>query len=527
VRRAVSVICATVCVLSAPVTGAAQQREGLREWLHQIDTGLEQVVKLTGTGDVEGARVRALRVYLDHYETIEGWYGAGGRYEVVSITPDIGRAEQAFHVLIRSTSASEIESTARSLREQLKTIERAALQGGAVLYPNVPQPVESAGTRTDRVLRTSEIERVSNEMAAAEAALVRGDRAEALRKVEAAYLEGFEPLESRLPGPLVAGIERVIHLQLRPALKGSATSEQLASMFGDLQHRLGQADQFLVGGGSFWFGVFNSFVIIVREGLEAVLLLGALLAYLNAARTGTRERRRIWAGAVSGIVASLATWIVAITLVPLGGASREMVEGVTALLAVAVLLYVSHWLFQKTYTHDWKTYLRDHLGSAVSRGSALAMMGLAFAAVYREGFETVLFYQALLLDAGGKAVLTGFLPGLLVISAIGWAIIRAGMKLPLKQVFAVTNTILLYLAFVFLGKGIYNLQESGAFAAHPLGWLPSHPALEQIFGFYPLAETVVAQGALGTLLAVALIVYRRQMLRARRVSASREEALAA
>jgi high-affinity iron transporter len=204
-----------------------------------------------------------------------------------------------------------------------------------------------------------------------------------------------------------------------------------------------------------------------------------------------------------------------------------MVEGMTALVAVVVLLYVSHWLFQKTYIHDWKAYLREHLGSALTRGSALAMMGLAFAAVYREGFETVLFYQALLLDAGGRSVLTGFLPGVLVIAAIGWAIIRAGMKLPLKQVFAVTNSILLYLAFVFLGKGIYNLQESGAFSAHPISGLPSHPALQQLLGLYPLVETILAQALLAVLLGLALIVYRRRMVRARAGAAARAEALAA
>jgi FTR1 family protein len=518
-----------VCIALAllPVRGSAQQLEGLREWLGQIDSGLVQVLRESTAGEAEAARSRALRVYLDHYETIEGWYGAGGRYEVAALSSDIAKAEQVFHVLIRSTSSSEIEETARSLREQLKVIERTALSSGAELYPDLTQRMERVGEGAAREMKTAEIRRIANELGEAEAALARGERGEALRKVESAYLEGFEPLESRLPGPVVGRIERMIHLQLRPALKGNTSSAELASTFTQLRTSLAEADEFLEGGSPFWFGVFNSFVIIVREGLEAVLLVGALLAYLTAARSSTRERRRIWAGAASGVVASVATWIVAVTLVPLGGASRELVEGVTALVAVAVLLYVSHWLFQKTYIHDWKSYLREHLGAAVSRGSLWAMMGLAFAAVYREGFETVLFYQALLLDAGGQAVLSGFVPGLLVITAVGWAIIKAGMKLPLKQVFAVTNSILLYLALVFLGKGIYNLQESGAFAAHPIDWLPSHPALQQLFGFYPLAETVLAQSGLATLLGIALVVYRRQMLRARRVSAGREKALAA
>jgi high-affinity iron transporter len=223
----------------------------------------------------------------------------------------------------------------------------------------------------------------------------------------------------------------------------------------------------------------------------------------------------------------LLTWIAATTIIPVGGASRELVEGITAIVAVCVLLYVSHWLFQKTYIHDWKAYLRDHLGQAVTTGSTLAMVGLAFAAVYREGFETVLFYQALLFDVGGRSVWAGFLPGIALISLVGWMVIRAGTKLPLKRVFAVTNSILLYLSFVFLGKGIFNLQESGLFSAHPVSWLPAHPALQQIFGFYPLVETVLAQVVLALLLVGVLLVYRVKVIPQRRAAESAPRAIAA
>ena len=221
-------------------------------------------------------------------------------------------------------------------------------------------------------------------------------------------------------------------------------------------------------------------------------------------------------GVTGGVAASAATWVLAVTLVPVSGASREMVEGVTALIAVAVLLYVSHWLFQKTYIHDWKTYLQEHVGRAMTRGSALAMAGLAFAAVYREGFETVLFYQALMFDAGASAVLAGFVPGILVILAIGYGIVRLGLKLPLKRVFAATGSVMLYLAFVFIGKGLYNLQEAGVFAPHPLAWVPDHEALRQLFGLYPLAETIVAQAAFLALLGAGALWYRARRARPRR-----------
>jgi len=139
------------------------------------------------------------------------------------------------------------------------------------------------------------------------------------------------------------------------------------------------------------------------------------------------------------------------------------------------------------------------------------MAGLAFAAIYREGFETVLFYQALLVDASGAAVLAGFAPGLALIVLVGALVIRLGVRLPLRQLFGVTNAILLWLALVFLGKGIYNLQEAGTFAPTPVRWLPDHPALHQLLGFHPLLETVLAQLALIVFVGTAYGHYRRRL----------------
>jgi high-affinity iron transporter len=277
--------------------------------------------------------------------------------------------------------------------------------------------------------------------------------------------------------------------------------------FNALRAELLTVDEALESGAPFMFTAVNSFAIIVREGLEAVLLIGAILAYLSAIGAEKKHQRRIYMGVGAGIGGSVLTWVVARTLLPVTGASRELLEGVTALVAVGVLLYVSHWLFQKAYLHDWKQYLRERVGQAASSGSVLAMAGLAFAAVYREGFETVLFYQAMLYDAPPMAVLTGFVPGMLLILVVGFGIIRLGVKLPLRKVFGFTNAILVYLAFVFLGKGLYNLQESGMFSPLPLSWIPDSAALQQIFGLYPVAQTVIAQLALATMLIATWVIY--------------------
>jgi high-affinity iron transporter len=205
---------------------------------------------------------------------------------------------------------------------------------------------------------------------------------------------------------------------------------------------------------------------------------------------------------------SLLTWLAARTFIPMSGGSRELMEGITALVAVAVLLYVSHWIFRRTYMGQWKNFLNSRVQKAVGAGSGLTLAGLSFAAVYREGFETVLFYEALIVDQPGTAVALGFGAGAAVIAAVGFAIIRAGLRLPLRLVFRATNAVLLFLSVAILGKGLYNLQEAGLFSPHPITWLPNSEFLRQVLGFYPLAETLLAQLALVTLVVVMYVIYR-------------------
>ena len=519
--RLSTVFAAVVLALStAPAAGAAVVDEpGLIERLETIRDGLDDLERSLSLGDHDGARALAMRLYLDEFETVEGWWGPGGPHATPALAASVREAEAAFHALMQSGDAALPEAVA-ALRDALGPIEREASRQGVVLRPDaasLPALAVAAGGSAlagQPEMRSAEIASLAAELDRARSAYAAGDSDAALAAVEHAYLEGFEPLESRLPSDLVGRIERAIHLTLRPSIRAGDPAAEVDAAFAALGADLALADAQLSGGASFWFGAVNAFAIIFREGLEAVLLIGAILAYMSRTTAGARQRRQVWLGVGGGVLASMATWVLAVTLVPVSGASREMVEGVTALIAVAVLLYVSHWLFQKTYIHDWKAYLQEHVGRAVTRGSALAMAGLAFAAVYREGFETVLFYQALMFDAGAAAVLAGFAPGILVIVAIGYGIVRLGLKLPLKRVFAATGSVMLYLAFVFIGKGLYNLQEAGVFAPHPLAWVPDNEALRQLLGLYPLVETFLAQAAFLVLLGAGALLYRTRRARA-------------
>ena len=509
-------LCAIPLVLGAVGPVSSQTRAHaeafplLADWLAEAAVVVAETEELFGRGEGEAARAKLLRVYLDRFEGIEAYYGEGGSQTTPELSRRVSEAEASFHALLRPDLPVGLAAVrAATLLAEIGRIARVAEAiglGEARLVP-LSQVGPVPGRGSDGRVHTAEIRAVLDQLELAGETLST-DRVAALAHVERAYLEGFEPIESRLPGPLVSRIERAIHLQLRPALAPGGDLPTARAALVQLRLDLGEADRFLASGGSFWFGAANSFAIIVREGLEAVLLIAALVAYLTATGAGVRPRRQLFGGLIAGVAASLGTWVLARTVLPISGGNRELVEGVTALLAVAVLLYVSHWLFQKTYVHDWKQYLRQHAGQAVARGSALAMAALAFAAVYREGFETVLFYQALQYDVGARAILAGFVPGALLITAIGVGIVRFGVALPLRRVFAVTNVVLLYLAGTFLGKGLYNLQEAGLYSPAPLPWAPDHPLLRQLFGIYPIAQTLAGQAAFLAVVVLTYLLYR-------------------
>ncbi len=276
-------------------------------------------------------------------------------------------------------------------------------------------------------------------------------------------------------------------------LSGNAPAAEVQAVVEKIQSRLDEAEGFLSTGLSGTLAVINSAAIIFREGLEAVLIIGAILGYLRATNEPRKYSAWVYAGVIAAILLSLATWWAANSLITISAASRELIEGVASLMAVAVLFYVTNWLFHKAYVVDWMTFVKEQVGKALTRGSALALAGLGFTVVYREGFETVLFYQALLFDAEAGSVALGFILGSLVILALAFVILRMSKRIPLQPLFAVTGLLLLLLAFNFTGAGIRELQEASTVPVTLLPWMPENLVLMEIFGIFPTVETTLAQ----------------------------------
>jgi high-affinity iron transporter len=230
--------------------------------------------------------------------------------------------------------------------------------------------------------------------------------------------------------------------------------------------------------------------------------VGALVAFLL--KTGAGHRRRdIHIGVGAAIAASLLTAVLLETIFQIGQASQEALEGGIMLVATAMLFYVSYWLLSKMELAKWNRFVKGRVQDAVSSGSALALASVAFLAVYREGFETVLFYKALFLAGTGSAppVFLGMVAGGACLAIVYLAINRWGVRIPLKPFFGFTSAFLYYMAFVFAGKGIAELQEGGVIQTTILGAGPRLPAL----GIYPTVESLALQGVLLALLLAGLV----------------------
>jgi high-affinity iron transporter len=253
----------------------------------------------------------------------------------------------------------------------------------------------------------------------------------------------------------------------------------------------------------------GSSLIIFREGFEALLILGALAAYLRkSAREG--RVRDLYLGAAAAIVASLALWVAAKTVIRLSGAGAEILEGATMLLAAGVLFYVSHWLISKAQHAKWDAFVRRRMDGALESGGRAAFLGVSFLVVFREGFETVLFYEALSTSAadaiGVSSLLGGFLAGSVALVGVYAAIAWLGMRVPIGRFFAATGALLYLMAFKFSGDGVRELQEGGLVDETLVSWVPHSPALSGWLGIHPFAETLALQGVLVLAIAVGLVL---------------------
>ncbi len=306
-----------------------------------------------------------------------------------------------------------------------------------------------------------------------------------------AYLiyEKIEPALINKDQALGKGLEKQFG-ELQGLIKNNATPGEIESQVVTINKGLAQALPLLVEEMGFQAQLLNSLAIIVREGFEAILIIAALITFLIKSQNGDRVRH-IWAGVVGAVVASFFTAWLLEAVFAISSSSREQMEGWIMLLAVAMLFWVSYWLVSKVEASKWQAYITGKMKEAVSTGSAFTLAMVAFISVYREGFETILFYKALYIQAGQSAtgIIPGFILGLIVLAVVYFLIYKVGVRVPIKWFFVATSGLLAFMAYTFMGKGLHELQMANVLSITPAKWAPEIGWL----GMFPTLETFAGQ----------------------------------
>jgi high-affinity iron transporter len=331
-------------------------------------------------------------------------------------------------------------------------------------------------------------QRLGQSLAAAE----QGDRDKASKLAISAYLDGFEPVEPALAAknkPLLDKIERTMGIYRSSLAEGNLVQAKGAE--GELQSLLDEAQNVLnAANDDPWAAFLGALMILLREGLEALLVVIAIIAFLKKA-----DRRDalpyVHAGWVGALAAGGLTWVAATYLVDISGASREITEGFAAIFAAIVLLTVGVWMHQKSMAGRWQAYIRDKLSSALNKRSLTFLFILSFVTVYREVFETVLFYAALWTGKNGMYLLAGLVTGVVILALLAFVMLRTSARLPIGKFFAFSSGLVAILSVVLIGKGVAALQEAGWLGVTPL----AIPKID-LLGIYPSQQTVLAQAVI-------------------------------
>ena len=323
---------------------------------------------------------------------------------------------------------------------------------------------------------------------------------EAYTSARTAYLDSYEFVEIPLRAidPDFTLEVEFQFAELRSLIKQQADYEEIKEITIALKRNMDESERVVSGTGTLAPAIAftSSFAIIFREGLESVLILGAIITYLEASRN-TKYKKYLYYGVILAIGATAVTWVVASYIIEISGANRELIEAIAALSATAILFYVSFWILNKIEHKKWMEFVKAKVWQATTTGSVLVFVGLAFFTVYREGFETVLFYQAMAGFAKYMELYVGlgFVAGIVSLLVIFYVMRKLGKRLPLRALFGLTMGVGAYLSIAFLGNAIRELQVLEIVPY--TGMIGTIPRLDinvaAMTGIYPTLETVVGQ----------------------------------
>ena len=318
-----------------------------------------------------------------------------------------------------------------------------------------------------------------------------GNREGAKKLALSAYLDGFEPVEPVLTArnaTLMREIEGEMG-QFRSYIAEGEPVAKIEKQAQTLDGLFAQAEQTLTASEAGGFSTFlSALTILLREGVEALLLVVAMVAFLRKSeRQGALPY--VHGGWVAALVAGMLTWVAATAFLSISGASRELTEGFGGVIAAFILVSVGIWMHGKSQADTWQRYIKERMSRAMGKGSSWFLFGLAFLVVYREVFETILFYAAMWTEGSKGAVISGAAVGAAALAAIAWAMMRYSLRLPIAQFFRYSSILIAVLAVVLAGKGIAAIQEAGLLGITPIDGVPQI----DLVGLHPSVQVVGAQ----------------------------------
>jgi high-affinity iron transporter len=508
------------------LSGGSESGSEQLQYFSTIRDLLNRVIDLVNAGDYQSADTAAVQAYMDNYEYLETPIE---KYDPdLMLDIEIDMREELRQVIRQERSLQEIATFVRGILPKLDKAEEL-LRSDPEFLSNSNDNVTVTGTTLANIegLRQGfgkyigEIRQMGDTDDPAKESVrnnldqIRLKLGEMLRLYDdqnydsalltarSAYLDSYEMVEIPLrPIDPDFTLEMEIRFaELRNLIQQEVPYQEVEGKAIEIRRGLDESERLVSGVGIVAPAIAfsTSFSIIFREGLESALIIGAILTYLQASRNA-HFKKHVYYGILIAVGATAATWFIAQYLIELSGADRELIEAIAGLSAVAVLFWVSFWVLNKIETKRWIEFVKAKVWKATTTGSVLVFSALAFFTVYREGFETVLFYQAMLSFAKymESYVVLGMILGLAVIVGAAVIINRLGRKLPLRVLFALTMGIGAYMSIAFMGNAIRELQELGVVSTTPLfGVVPRLDInLATMTGIHPTLESVVAQTVL-------------------------------
>ena len=474
-------ICLSVSILS---THAIFAQDDVIAQLRVIKEPVETAASLVKANNIASA-TNELNEFHDGWAKIEDGIKAKSPDLYAEIELNYGTAQLALQ-------QKQAGAATEALEQLVQSIDKVLL-----LDPNAANKSLSKATPAQLL----------GELAEAQAFAGAGDYATASSELRQHFMKVWVEVEGEIKA---RSPEAYVATEADVALAGNLLdqkSPEANAVLARMSARLAP----IIEQGNTRYGIFDAAAILLREGLEALLVVAAILAFL--VKSGNADKRGwIYGGALVGVIVSIATAaiITAVSRTAFSGSNREMMEGVISLVAAVMLFYVSYWMHGKAHANSWSKYVRTKATQAIASGSLFSLALLSFLSVFREGAETTLFYIGIMQSISMSDLLIGLGIAIAGLTLIGVLIMRYGVRLPLRPFFLVASLLVFYLGFKFVGTGIHALQVAGTLPANIASFLPSI----EFIGVFPTWETTIPQLILVAIALLVILWSQRQTRRA-------------